>query len=142
MITVGSVMKRRVVSVSPSTNVRDAFETMCEAEVRHLPIVDERGRLAGIVSQRDLLRALDLARATDGSRHPVEVGDVMKTEVLRVPVGLPAHEAAAMMIERKIGALPVVDGEGKVVGILTETDFVEIARESLLGIGSRPRARA
>jgi CBS domain-containing protein len=140
MITVGNIMKEHVVSVHPTANVRDAFAQMCAAEVRHLPIVDERGHLVGIVSQRDLLRALDLMRAADGSRHVTLVGDVMKAEVLKVPRSLPAHEAAAMMIENKIGALPVVATDGRVVGILTETDFVEVARESLLGIA--PTARA
>jgi len=66
----------------------------------------------------------------------------MRTDVLKVPPEIPAHEAAAMMIEHKIGMLPVVENDGQLVGIVTETDFLEVAREALLGVEPALRARA
>ncbi len=141
MVTVGSLMKGRIITARPSTSVLDAFAQMCEVEVRHLPVVDEHGRLAGIVSQRDLLRALDRMLVAGGHRQVVtRAGDVMTKSVVKALASLPAHQAAAMMIERKIGSLPIVDTDERVIGIVTETDFVELARESLLGIA--PAARA
>jgi CBS domain-containing protein len=139
MTTVEQLMKTRPMTAHKQTAVRDAVETMLEAGIRHLPVVDEAGRLIGLVSHRDALRALDLSRATTGERDGMRVGDIMKSEVLP---GMAAHQAAAMMIESKIGALPVVGENGRVVGIITETDFLEVAREALLGVNSGARARA
>jgi CBS domain-containing protein len=142
MTTVRDLMKSTVLTVPPSMSVRQAFDQMCEAGVRHLPVVDERGQLVGIVSQRDLVRSLDVAQVAEGKRVSARVEDVMSREVLKVPHTLPAHEAASMLIENKIGALPVVGDGGRLAGIVTETDFLEIAREALLGIAPKSRARA
>jgi CBS domain-containing protein len=143
MMTVEQLMKREhLVTAHATSAVRDAFDQMSEAGVRHLPVVDGAGRLIGIVSQRDLARSLDVMRTAEGERAQLRVGDVMRREVLRARPGLPAHQAAAMMIESKIGALPVVGDDGALVGIITETDFLEVAREALAGEGPAARARA
>jgi CBS domain-containing protein len=110
--------------------------------VRHLPIVDREGHLVGLVSQRDLVRAIDVMRTAEGLRQPLSLGDVMQTEVYKATPQLPAHEAASMMIEHKIGMLPVVDEADHVIGVLTDTDFLEVARETLLGVEPGQRARA
>ena len=141
-MTVSQLMKRSVLSLPASAHLDTAAACMEEARIRHVPIADEKGRLIGVVSQRDVSRALDVMRTADGRRQPVRVGDIMHTEVLKVPPELPAHEAAAMMIEHKIGMLPVVEKDGRIVGILTETDFVEVAREALLGVEPARRAQA
>ena len=142
MTTVQQLMKTRLVTAKLSTSVREAVQTMGEAGIRHLPVTDDNGRLIGMISHRDAVRALDVMRAADGERSMVRVGDIMKTEVLRANPEMAAHQAAAMMIETKIGALPVVGDSGKLVGIITETDFLEVAREALLGFDAGRRARA
>ncbi len=141
-MTVARLMKSAVLSLPATASLDTAWSYLEEAGIRHLPVADPQGHLVGVVSQRDLLRARDLMRAADNRRQPLRLGDVMHTEVLKVPPELPAHEAAAMMIEHKIGMLPVVDAEDHIVGIVTETDFLEVAREALLGVEPSQRARA
>ena len=141
-MTVEQVMKKNVVTAHVHTSVRDAVLTMAEAEIRHLPVVDTGGKLIGMISQRDALSASSVMRATEGKRATVQVGDIMKKNVLRVTPRMEAHQAAAMMIEAKIGALPVVDGDGKLIGIITSTHFLEVAREALLGVSPAARAQA
>ncbi len=142
MTTVEQLMKTNLVTAHAQTSVRDAVQTMAEAEIRHLPVVNEGGKLIGMVSQRDAMSAFNVMRATGGERTTTRVGDIMTTSVIRVTRKMAAHQAAAMMIETKIGALPVVANDGQLVGIVTETDFLEVAREALLGMSPVPRARA
>ena len=86
---------------------------------RHLPVVDRRGHLVGLVSHRDVVGA----RA-----RPVRVvADAMQTDVKTVGPETPAHEAAYLLLRHKIGCVPVVDAQGRLVGIVTESDFVRVA---------------
>jgi CBS domain-containing protein len=141
-MNVATLMKRPVVSLHANVNLDAAWACMEENGIRHLPIVDATGHLDGIVTQRDLVRARELMRAAEGRRQPLRVGDIMTTEIVRATPELPAHEAAAMMIEHKIGMLPVVEADGRIVGVVTATDFLEVAREALAGIAPERRARA
>lgn len=141
-MNVAELMKRTIVTVPASANLDTATACMEEAGIRHLPIVDAKGVLVGVVSQRDVARARDIIRTAEGRRQQMRVGDIMRTETWKVSPGVPAHEAAAMMIEHKIGMLPVVEADGRIVGIVTETDFLEVAREALLGVEPSRRARA
>src|SRR5207302_5903586 len=88
--------------------------------VRHLPVVDGEGRVIGLVAQRDLLANAWASAA--GAALPVL--EVMRREVRVVTGDTPIPEAIALMIEHKYGALPVVDADGRLIGILTETDFL------------------
>ena len=98
-------------------------------------MLDEHGRLVGIVSQRDLfqsalLRALGYgSRARDSVPASVVVKEVMTGEVKTTTPGAPLADAARLMYERKIGCLPVVE-DGALVGILTEGDFVRLAADA------------
>jgi acetoin utilization protein AcuB len=116
------------ISVSPETPVLEARELMLKARIRHL-IVLERDRLVGIVTDRDIRLNLP-SQATSLSVWEVNyllarltVGKVMSSTVMTVGPDRRAHEAARIMLEHKIGALPVVDGE-RVIGIITETDIL------------------
>jgi CBS domain-containing protein len=141
-VSVAQLMKTRVLAVGQNETLEGALHSMTDAGVRHLPIVDRTGRLVGVVSQQDLGRAIDVMRTAEGARQPLKLRDVMHTEVLRATPELPAHQAAAMMIEHKIGMLPVVDESEHVLGVVTDTDFLEVAREALLGVEPSQRARA
>jgi CBS domain-containing membrane protein len=100
--------------------------------IRHLPVLEEDGSLAGIVSQRDLfhsalLRALGYGtHARDRALEDSLVKEAMKTEVVTTTPEIPLRDAASVMLERKIGCL-VVLVERRIVGILTEADFVRLA---------------
>lgn len=141
-MTVAQVMTQRVIALGPGDGLLHARETMDEAGVRHMPVVDAQGRLVGIVSDRDVHRAIDLMRTAEGRRGQGSIGDVMHRDVRTVRPGDSAAEAAALMIERKIGALPVVDEDERLVGIVTETDFLVVAQQALLGLEPAARAEA
>ncbi len=102
--------------------------------IRHLPVLDEDGALCGVVSQRDLFRgalakALGYGDVAQGKMLAMlVVKEVMATEVVSVAPDQPLAEAAKLMLEHKVGCLPVVDAN-RLVGILTESDFLKLAVE-------------
>jgi CBS domain-containing protein len=104
---------------------------MHRARVRHLPVVNREGELVGVVTDRDLRHHLfsphvfkELgATSVDILLKAVPVSAIMSTDVVCVEADEDLGEAARMMLEDKVGSLPVVD-HGRVVGILTETDML------------------
>jgi CBS domain-containing protein len=96
------------------------------ARIRHLPVVDAKGRLTGLLSSHDLARALT---KTPGK----QVVDAMSVRVVSVQEDAPAFQAARVMRQKKLGSLPVVDAKGRLVGLLTESDFLEVAERALSG---------
>jgi acetoin utilization protein AcuB len=123
------------VTVGPDTFFAQAMRTMGEGGYRHLPVVDKKGILVGVVTQTDLLRASP-SPATSLSVSEVNyllaslrIREVMSSPVITVTEDTPLEEAARLLVENKIGCLPVMRG-GKLVGMITETDmfksFVEI----------------
>ena len=102
---------------------------MSLGRIRHMPVVDADGRLCGVVSQRDLFRgalaaALGLPKATQARLlGALLVREVMNAQPITTTPETPITEAAEVMLRRKVGCLPVLDGES-LVGILTEADFV------------------
>lgn len=125
---VRELMTGAPITVSPDTPVYEARQLMLKEGFRHL-IVTERDRLVGIVTDRDIRLNLP-SQATSLSVWEVNylltrltVGQVMSKTVITVGPDRDAHDAARVMLEHKIGALPVMDGE-RVVGILTETDIL------------------
>ena len=131
-LRVGDVMSREPRTLGRNDRLRVADDLMRTVRCRHLPVLDEHGRLAGIVSQRDLfqsalLRALGYgSRARDQVLSSVVVKEVMTEPVITTTPDTALADAARLMADRKIGCLPVVE-QGALVGILTEGDFVRIA---------------
>src|SRR5262245_25600382 len=122
-------MPRTVVPTHPEIPVMAAREVMQKRGLRHLPVVDRRGRLVGIITDRDLrqvvfMPALRGRMAEAGALlRATTVSDIMTRAVVVVKPGARLDDAARLMHERKIGALPVVE-RGQVVGIITETDIL------------------
>jgi acetoin utilization protein AcuB len=103
-------------------------------DFRRLPVVDEEGKLAGIVAQSDLEVFLSKAGSPGVIKRQHRVEQVMNQDVMTIDPGCPLEEAAILMVKYKIGSLPVVE-DGQVVGILTETDvFKQFA--AVLGGGT------
>lgn len=124
-----------VVSVTETT--RRVMVKLMESDVRHLPVVDE-GRLVGMVSDRDLRRLLDLmfglAPATRAGRDELEqpISVLMSGDVLSVNPDSEVEEVIDLMIEHKIGAVPVTEpGSHKLLGIISYVDILRAAREAL-----------
>jgi CBS domain-containing protein len=127
-VKVRELMTREPLTVSVDTPLVDARRTMLERRIRHL-LVTQGGRLMGIVTDRDIRLNLP-SPATSLSVWEVNyllarmtVGSVMTSAVMTVDPNRDVVEAARIMLDHKIGALPVVDG-GTFVGIMTETDIV------------------
>jgi acetoin utilization protein AcuB len=140
-IRVKDRMTQPVVTTRADTLVRVAADLMRTRKLRHLPVVDRGGRPVGIVTDRDLRQIIfDPAMQERLGGQPealktLTVRDIMTWGVVTVGRNTDIREAARLMHERKIGALPVVGGE-KVVGILTESDvvktFVDVLGEGYL----------
>jgi acetoin utilization protein AcuB len=136
VMSVRDRMSRNVTTVRPATRLSAAAALMRDRKVRHLPVVDGVGRLVGIVTARDLRQALFApAVQAEGTDLPavlnaLTVGDVMTRGVVSVRAVTAIREAARVMHERRLGALPVVEG-GHLVGILTETDVLRAFQELL-----------
>jgi acetoin utilization protein AcuB len=125
---VRELMSGAPITVSPDTPVFDARQTMVKERIRHL-LVTEAGRLVGIITDRDIRLNLP-SQATSLSMWEVNyllakltVSKVMTKSVIIVGPDQDAADAARLMLEHKIGALPVLDGE-HLLGILTETDVL------------------
>ena len=126
------------VTIEPEAAAQAAFDRMLEHDIRHLPVVDSLGRVVGVISSDDLRAALPLtaSRASAGSTQLFEigagrVGELMSFAPHCVRAETPLAEAADLMAELRIGCLPVVESQGGLVGILSETDALRALATTL-----------
>ena len=98
--------------------------------VRRIPVEDDQHRLVGLVTYRNLLRVLSESLSRDGA-SAIPVRDIMERDIITVAPDTPALAAMRLMREKQVGCLPVIDRDRRLVGILTEHDFMEIARPLL-----------
>jgi acetoin utilization protein AcuB len=121
---VEQIMRKRVVTVTPSTSIGEALQLLRGNRIRHLPVVEE-GVLVGIVSDRDLRDALPstlIAHDDDEQVLRKSVSEIMKRHVITAhPLDF-IEDAAKQIYEHKVGSLPIVVGN-KLVGIITESDL-------------------
>ncbi len=136
---VGSRMSPDPITVTEKTPVDEALKIMRDKKVRRLPVLNKKGGLVGIVAEKDILYASP-SPATSLSIHEIHylvskltVGEIMTKKVFTVADDTPLEEAARIMADNRIGALPVIH-DGKLVGIITETD---IFRSFLELLGAR-----
>ena len=135
-------MKRKVVSISADDTLRIVHEIMELGRVRHLPVV-RGGTLVGVVSQRDLFHA-SLSNVIGIPKDEqelflegVKIAEVMSSPAISISPDMSVQEAAALMADRKIGCLPVANGDS-LVGIVTETDLLR----HFASLPARPRKAA
>ncbi len=129
-------MSKNPITITADAHIDEALKVMRDNKVRRLAVVDKDGRLAGIVAEMDLLYASP-SPATSLSVYEIHylmaritVQDVMTKDVLSIEEDTPLEEAARIMVDNKIGGLPVVRN-GTLVGIITETDLFKIFLELL-----------
>ena len=129
-------MSHPVITVSPKTPMPDAHKLMRDEKVRRLPVVDDRGKLIGIVSESDFLHASpsDVSTLSVWEMNymltRITVEKIMTKEVITTTAETPIEEAARMMVDSKIAGLPVLK-DGELVGIITETDLFKVFLEML-----------
>jgi acetoin utilization protein AcuB len=128
-LSIRDVMSTDPVTVAAGATARQAYEIMRDRRIRHLPVV-ESGRLVGILSDRDL-RPILLSPGLAGAT----VAELMSEEPATVTPEASVEDAASLLVVRKIGCLPVVE-DGRLVGIVTETDLLAVLVE-LLGLLSQ-----
>jgi acetoin utilization protein AcuB len=124
------------VTVTPETSVSEALNVMRQNKVRRMPVVDKRGRLVGIVAEKDLLYASP-SPATSLNVYEIgyllsklKVKEIMAKEVVTATEDMPLEDAARIMVDNTVGGLPVVRGD-VVVGIITETDIFKVLMEMM-----------
>ncbi len=129
-------MSKNPITVAENTPINSALKLMRDKKVRRLPVLNDKGDLVGIVSERDLLYASP-SPATSLSIHElhyllskITVREVMTKDVITVSEYTPLEEAARIMADNKIGGLPVMRN-GKLIGIITESDLFKIFTEIL-----------
>ena len=143
---IADLMSTRLFTVSPDDSVEGAVRLLQQRGVRHLLVLDGRD-LVGILSDRDIKRALDPQK-----RHrkkllnlgglyfllePILVREIMTGNPTSISPSATAQEAAALMVSKRFGALPVVKG-GKLIGVVTETDLLRYFAG--LAAGSKKKA--
>jgi CBS domain-containing protein len=137
---VRDIMNSPAIVVTPDTCVPAASALMKERGIRHLPVV-ENGRLVGIVSRGDLREASISASANADTYEfnfllsRLTVGRLMTRKVFTITADALVVDAAEMMTEHKIAGLPVVDQDGSVIGIVTESDLLKMLVRKLREAG-------
>ena len=140
-LLVRDLMTQPVVAVGPTGTLRDVIELMESKNIRHVAVVDTSGGLLGLISHRDVLRSQEgsLSGAPSSEQAHmnrwIEAQWVMTKEVRTVYPDTPALEAALTLRSHGYGCVPVVE-QGKLVGVLTDSDFVEYAIQELSDPGA------
>lgn len=135
-MNVGKRMMRNPVYVDENDSMKKAMDLLREHEIRHLPVLKDGEKLVGIVSERDIKQASPSPATALEIREiyylldKVKVKQIMIRRPYTISSAAPIEDAALIMREKKIGCLPVVD-EGRLVGILTETDILDAFIESM-----------
>ena len=128
MFSIDAIMSTNLITLPPSATLAEARALMQKNRIHHIPVM-EGEQLVGLITLTNVLAATDSFLRDDNSRiHANEIGirDAMVTDVATVDVNASLRHAALFLEKHKIGCLPVLDDE-KLVGIITDTDFVAVA---------------
>lgn len=149
------LMTSKVVTVSTGNSIWHAAQKMLDHDVSGLPVVDDSGRLAGMITQGDLLHRIELGTETAPvapekrldayvKAHSWNVGDVMTATVISAEEQMPIHSVATLMDQHRIRRMPVVR-DGKLVGIISRKDLLRViaaARRDTIPPGDDAMRRA
>ncbi|MGD9073219.1 MAG: CBS domain-containing protein, partial [Desulfobacterales bacterium] len=134
-------MTQKVITTGSEEDVFDAYEKMSQNRIRHLPVIDADGRLIGIVTDRDIRSALPYSMIKDPTRTAeaekvknLKVMDIMTADPKTIGPHHTIQDALVLIQDLRVGALPVVDKEGKLKGILSVRDLLR-AFINVLGFG-------
>lgn len=132
--TIAELMTREVVTLSPDQMLSDVVDLMRRGKIRHLPVMQD-SKVVGIVTDRDVKRALPSVFSGNQEEYEqvlnnTRVEQVMTRDPFTVGPADPIKEVLKVMVDRKFGAIPIVD-RGKLVGIVTDIDFLRAYYNSL-----------
>jgi CBS domain-containing membrane protein len=139
--TVAELMTKKVVTIGENDSLAQLEHGMQRFHFRHLPVVAD-GRLLGLVSHRDILHASASFLSDEAEHQNARIlqqpaSAIMQREVVTIRPHEPLLAAARLMWEAKLGCLPVTDDDNRLLGILTEADFIKLAIQ-MLGDGTMP----
>jgi CBS-domain-containing membrane protein len=137
-IPLGDVMTRNVASVKRDTSIDEVIRLLSENDISGMPVVDDENRVVGVVTEADVLSTAGMKRGhtfRDIMRHILgeplperkagdKVGDIMSSPAITTSSDTSLQSAARILDERKIKRLPVVDGEGRLTGVISMTDII------------------
>ncbi|WP_245710649.1 CBS domain-containing protein [Allopseudospirillum japonicum] len=130
-------MTSKVIQLQIEQNLLEGHDAMRQHKIRHIPVVDAQARLVGMLTQRVVLReALKIADERGAHRIAyyearIPLAEVINTDVESLTEDTPLKEAGQRLLAHKHGALPVLDEEKRVIGIVTSVDFVRLALDLL-----------
>ena len=113
------LMSHPVEVISPENNLEKAYEMFSQKRYRHIPVVTEGLQIVGILSDRDFLR-----ESPKSQFHEKKVEEVMSRPVLTVNESVEIHLLARIMFEERVGALPIINDDKQLVGIVTRSDIL------------------
>jgi len=122
-ILVERIMTTDLVTAQASTSLVDIIAALHEHNIRHMPVTDNHGTLCGIISNRDMLVAHIKGKNVEGESRATHI---MTRDVVTIRPDMCARVVARRMYDSKLGSLPVVDENMKLIGIITEADFVAL----------------
>ena len=139
---VSQSMTRKIVTIEKEAGIFEAYEKMKQHHIRHLPVVDAQNRLIGIVTDRDIRSVIpyevfkdpDLQKIDKNAVADMQIGDVMTTKPVHISPTSTIQDALLLIEEMRVGALPVVDDDGRLQGIISVRDLLR-AFTNVLGIG-------
>lgn len=137
-MNVQEIMTTQVVCISDQANLKDAHALMKSRNVRHLPVISEQdSRLVGILTHKKMVSTVMSlvtkygSDALDRKERGQTVASIMDKDYQHLTVDEPLSIVVEYFIDNKLGCLPVIDGSGKVEGIVTSSDFVKLCAKLL-----------
>ncbi|NPB00841.1 MAG: CBS domain-containing protein [Crenarchaeota archaeon] len=118
-VKISDVMTRNLITIHKDTTLRQAAEIFAEHRIRALPVIDDDGRIIGLITTSDLAAAV--AKGDLNSK----VSNYMRKEVPVIHIDSDIYDAVKLMLKHRIGRLIVIDSAGKPVGIVTRTDVLK-----------------
>jgi len=133
---VSEYMTRKVITIQPEAGLREAFFLMRDEAIRHLPVTNEEGGLIGIVSDRELRRPGWVDESPDiGHEYhltdDLHIGDVMIRDIVHVRTYDTLTKAVGTILDYHVGAAPVLDKTGTLVGMLSAVDLLKAFQDTL-----------
>jgi len=145
-MNLASIMQRNVIRADADTTLGEAMTICFQHRIRHLPVVNNREKLAGLVTDRDLRFYISHRLGTimennsdrEALHHHVHV--MMIRRVITGNSEMTLTQAAQLMVDHRVGCLPIVDSENRIVGIVTAGDFLKLIADGKLAAAALPQA--
>jgi len=121
---VSELMTSPVFTTTKDISVEEVWQQFVEKNVHHMPVVSDDGAIIGILSDRDILKKLIISDGRIGSAKDKRVEDIMSTDVITASPTTDIRRIAKGMLDYHIGAMPIVDEKGSIIGIITRSDIL------------------